>query len=135
MEWNCKKQVKISKIVYGNIIEFKLKKLPYSWNPCFQLQVQIIASTCFDNRQLIYLFKILEPMLKAYSDAIVVIGILSKSRAIIDKYKKCWLLLFHHSRASIGLVNEIANVGSSKYMSSWFFLILIEASSLRCVNS
>ena len=39
-------------------------------------------------RRLLYLFKILEPMLKAYSDAIVVIGIFSKSRAMIEKFEK-----------------------------------------------
>jgi len=70
------------------MLEFKLEKLPYSRNPCFQLQVQIIASTCFDNRRLIYLFKILEPMLKVDSYAIVVIEILSKSRAMINKSEK-----------------------------------------------
>ena len=59
------------------MLEFKLEKLPYSRNPFFELQVQFNASTCFDNRWLLYLFKILEPMLKAYSDATVVIGILT----------------------------------------------------------
>jgi len=68
--------------------ELKIQKLPYSRNPCIQLLVQIIASTCFDNRRLLYLFKILEPMLKADSDATVVIGMLSKSLAMIDKSEK-----------------------------------------------
>jgi len=115
--------------------ELKFQKLPYSRNPCIQLLVQIIASTCFDNRRLLYLFKILEPMLKADSDATIVIGMLNKSLAMIDKSEKRWLLLFHHSRASILSVISASNVGSSKYMSSWFFPVLTEAWILRCFNS
>jgi len=54
-----------------------LEKLLYSRNSCFQFQVQIIASTYFDNRRTLYSFKMLEAMLKANSNATAVLGYLA----------------------------------------------------------
>jgi len=53
-----------------------------SQKSCFQLEVQIIASTLVDNRQFLYLLRIMEPMLNVDSDATIVIDMLSKSLAI-----------------------------------------------------
>jgi len=88
--------------VYKNKKKLKtsiINNLP-SQKPCFQLEVQIIASTLVDNKQFLYLLRILEPMLNADSDATVVIGMLSKSLAIKARSGKRSLLLFHHSRTS-----------------------------------
>lgn len=90
----------------------------------FKVEVQIITSTCLGNRLLLYLFKILKLMLKAYSDATIVIRILSKSLVMTNKYEKCCLLLFHHSRTSIPYSNINMQCWSSKYISSWVFYIL-----------
>jgi len=90
--------------VYKNKKERKTSivyNLP-SQKPCFQPEVQIIASTLVDNRTFIYLLRILELMLNVDSDATVVIGMLSKSLTIKARFGKCPLLFFQHSRTSIG---------------------------------
>ena len=85
-----KKELKTS-IVYN---------LP-SQKPCFQLELQIIASTLVDNKQFLYLLRILESMLNVDSATTVVIGMFSKSLAIKARFGKRSLLFFHHSRTSI----------------------------------
>ena len=96
------------------IVTYLKWTLPLASKPCNQLRVQRRAWSFFGRRRLLYLLNTWPPMLKADSEATVVIGILNKSLAINARMGNLLDWSFHHSKTSRFLYKATSSSGISK---------------------